>query len=282
MTADPNGTYAYNGAEQMTSAVIGGNTITYTYGGTGQNEVLSETGPKGTYNLAYGRSDAQGQPIIEQYNVNGGTAYVESDPKTGQPLMLHTSNDIAALYVYDGTGSPIGLLTDYSSTALANTYDPYGTPTLTAGGTGSGINQNPYVFKGGVQSRETGWVHYGARWYNPATGRFTQQDTLDAPLNPANANRYAYAADDPVNLSDPLGTDADQDYVNGCLGGVIVGEGYAALGDVETLGVSAVAGAIIGCAAGFESAYLQENDEDQLDTDLTDLNYYTTICGLVC
>ncbi|WP_253259545.1 RHS repeat-associated core domain-containing protein [Subtercola boreus] len=196
--------------------------------------------------------------------------------------MLHTSNDIAALYVYDGTGSPIGLLTDYSSTALANTYDPYGTPTLTAGGTGSGINQNPYVFKGGVQSRETGWVHYGARWYNPATGRFTQQDTLDAPLNPANANRYAYAADDPVNLSDPLGTDADQDYVNGCLGGVIVGEGYAALGDVETLGVSAVAGAIIGCAAGFESAYLQENDEDQLDTDLTDLNYYTTICGLVC
>lgn len=48
-------------------------------------------------------------------------------------------------------------------------------------------------------------MHYGARWYNPITGTWTQQDTLDAPLDPANANRHAYAGDDPINNLDLLG-----------------------------------------------------------------------------
>ena len=32
-----------------------------------------------------------------------------------------------------------------------------------------------------------------------------QQDSLDAPLDPVNANRYAYAGGDPVNNFDPTG-----------------------------------------------------------------------------
>ena len=60
--------------------------------------------------------------------------------------------------------------------------------------------QNPYLLKGGIQDRTTGWVHFGARLYDPTTGRWTQQDTLDSPLNPANANRYAYAGDDPSTI----------------------------------------------------------------------------------
>lgn len=263
MTADPTGTYTYNGAQQMTSAVIGANTTTYTYGGTAQNEVLSESGPGGTYHLTYGRSDSQGQPIIEQYSANAGTAYVESDPKTGQPLMLHTSNDIAALYVYDGTGSPVGLLTDFGSTAFITSFDPYGVPALTAGGTGSGYQQNPYVFKGGVQSRATGWVHYGARWYNPATGRFTQQDTLDIPLDPANANRYAYAADDPINLSDPKGQLTDEQCdalriaseaigaagaITALVGGVLI-EAPPIAAAVEAVGLGLLAGGAVDVVA---------------------------------
>ena len=48
-------------------------------------------------------------------------------------------------------------------------------------------------------------MKFGLRWYDATAGTWTQQDTLDAPLDPANANRYAYAAGDPINGSDPTG-----------------------------------------------------------------------------
>ncbi|WP_349897796.1 RHS repeat-associated core domain-containing protein [Parafrigoribacterium soli] len=53
--------------------------------------------------------------------------------------------------------------------AYAYSFDPYGTAVLTAGGGGGGEQQNPYLFKGGIQDRTTGWAHFGARWYNPTT-----------------------------------------------------------------------------------------------------------------
>jgi RHS repeat-associated protein len=74
--------------------------------------------------------------------------------------------------------------------------------------TSTGYNENPYLFQGGIQGRASGLVKFGLRWYNPATGTFTQQDTLDAPLDLANANRYAFAGGDPVNHVDPSGTHA--------------------------------------------------------------------------
>ncbi|WP_155855684.1 RHS repeat domain-containing protein [Arthrobacter sp. 9MFCol3.1] len=205
LTQDPNGTYAYNAAQQMTSVTKGGTTYNYTYAGSSQNEVLSQTTPNGTYKVVYGRTDAQGQPIIEQYKKDTATAYVEHDPVTGEALMLRTSSGMQSLYVYDGTGNPAALITSAAYRAFAYDYDPYGVPTITANSGGLGTSQNPYMFKAGIQDRVTGWVKYGQRWYNPTDGRWTQQDTLDAPLNPKNANRYAFAACDAINHSDPTG-----------------------------------------------------------------------------
>ena len=119
--------------------------------------------------------------------------------------MLRTSSGMQSLYLYDGTGNPAALVTSTPTIAFAYDYDPYGVPAITADSGGLGTSQNPYMFKAGIQDRVTGWVKYGQRWYNPALGRWTQQDTLDAPLNPANANRYAFAANDPINNSDPMG-----------------------------------------------------------------------------
>lgn len=68
-----------------------------------------------------------------------------------------------------------------------------------------GTDINPYQFKGGLHDRTTNWVKFGHRWYSVGTGRFTQRDTLDTPLEPANANRYTFAANDPINNADPLG-----------------------------------------------------------------------------
>lgn len=205
LTADGSGTYSYNGAQQMTTVANSGGSFTYKYAGTNQVEVLQQQSNDRNYKLVYGRTNQIGLPVVEQVQAGDSLAYIENDPVTGEPLMLRSSSGIETLYVYDGLGSPVAMLTDYATRAYAYTFDPFGTAVLTAGGTGNGVKENPFLFKGGIQDRATGWVHYGTRWYNTTLGRWTQQDTLDVPLDPVNANRYAYAGADPVNNIDPTG-----------------------------------------------------------------------------
>ena len=145
--------------------------------------------------------------------------YVERDPVTGEPLMLHTPSGMQSLYVYDGIGNPTALVTNTGYTATAYDYDPYGVPTLTEDSGGWGTPVNPYQFKGGLHDRTTNWVKFGHRWYSVAWGRFSQMDTLDAPLDPGNANRYAFAANDPINNADPLGLYSAEDIAFDCLNG---------------------------------------------------------------
>ncbi|MFJ4174698.1 RHS repeat-associated core domain-containing protein [Microbacterium sp. NPDC089696] len=237
-----NGIYTYNGAQQMTGVSNATGTFTYKYAGTSQVEVLQQEDNSRNYKLVYGRTNQVGLPVIEQVQAGNSRAYIENDPVTGEPLMLRSSSGIETLYVYDGLGSPVALLTDFASQSYAYNFDPYGTAVLTAGGTGNGAVENPFLFKGGIQDRATGWVHYGNRWYNPTLGRWTQQDTLDTPLDPNNANRYAYAGADPVNNVDPSGRAIGLP----CAIGVLAGLGIISLGVSELAGdtLASVAGAV--------------------------------------
>ncbi|MDJ0358576.1 RHS repeat-associated core domain-containing protein [Paenarthrobacter sp. PH39-S1] len=218
----------------MTTVTKNGATYNYTYAGGSQNEVLSESTPQGQYKVTYGRTDAQGQPIIEQLSKDAGTAYIEHDPVTGEPLMLRTSAGMTSLYITDGTGNPTALITSGNYVAVAYAYDPYGVQTITKDTGGNATDQTPYTFKNGLQDRTTGWVKYGARWYNPTTGRWTQQDTLDHPLDPGNANRYAYAANDPINLSDPTGYSYGSCVAKSSISGVIGGAAAGFVGGLLT------------------------------------------------
>lgn len=263
LTAAPGQNFTYNGADQMTASGKNGNQYTKTYAGTGQNEMLTQkTVSDGNYAFTYGRTDAQGLPVIEQVQRGTDTAYIEHDPVTGAPLILRTSSGLASLYIFDGTGNPAALVTSGASTAFAYTYDPFGVPTLTKDSGGNGKPQNPYTFKQGLQDRSTGWVKYGARWYDPTTGRWTQQDTLDAPLDPLNANRYAFAANDPINNSDPLGLNVLGEIAGQAIGAAVSGLGSFGLGLVTKTPVGFVAGAVIGCAGGAIGGAISSGSED--------------------
>jgi RHS repeat-associated protein len=61
----------------------------------------------------------------------------------------------------------------------------------------------PFGFAGGLLDRETGLTRFGARDYDPRIGRWTAKDPLDAR---GGTNLFQYAAGDPANLIDPLGT----------------------------------------------------------------------------
>lgn len=116
LTADPSGTYTYNGAEQMTGVTTSAGSFTYKYAGTSQVEILQQQNETATRKLTYGRTNQVGQPILEQAQVGSVTAYLENDPVTGQPLMLRTSTGTVSLYVYDGLGNPTAIVRDIGGT----------------------------------------------------------------------------------------------------------------------------------------------------------------------
>jgi RHS repeat-associated protein len=88
----------------------------------------------------------------------------------------------------------------------------------------------------------TGYVHDGARWYDPASGGFSAQDANSYLGSPSNGNRYAYAADNPVNYTDPTGHS-----ILGCIASVV--GGVAAVGSLVGISV-ATAGTADVFAAG--------------------------------
>lgn len=67
----------------------------------------------------------------------------------------------------------------------------------------------------------------GHGWAVRADG-WIERDTLNAPLSPTNANRYAYAGDDPINKSDSTGR-YSYSTLEFCL--VICSNGGSVLGD---------------------------------------------------
>ena len=64
----------------------------------------------------------------------------------------------------------------------------------------------PYRYAGANLDSATNLYKMGARYYDPATGRFTQRDGMPASShNPLEYNRYTYVAGNPVNATDRTG-----------------------------------------------------------------------------
>ncbi|OYT71693.1 MAG: hypothetical protein CFK48_04040, partial [Armatimonadetes bacterium CP1_7O] len=74
-----------------------------------------------------------------------------------------------------------------------------------------------------------GLVKVGVRWYDPAVGRFLQQDPwLGSVYAPLTLNGYGYCVNDPVNAVDP---DGNLPLIVVVIIGVAAGLGTVAAGD---------------------------------------------------
>ncbi|GGL03162.1 type IV secretion protein Rhs [Curtobacterium luteum] len=210
LTKAPGETFTYNGAQQLTSSSKDGVTTAYEYAGADMNKLLSQSTDGGAeYDYTYGTTDQNGVPVITSRTVAGtGTASVISDPVTGQPMDLQTTDGTTSMWVVDGIGNPTAAITDAGAKAYEVHYDPYGAERITdQNKTSTQWQQNPYGFRTGLRSSSTenGLTKFGYRWQSSVTGGWIERDTLDAPLSPTNANRYAYAGGDPINRSDSSG-----------------------------------------------------------------------------
>ena len=61
----------------------------------------------------------------------------------------------------------------------------------------------PFGFAGGLYDQDTGLVRFGARDYDPETGRWTSKDPIG--FDGGDSNLYGYVLSDPVNAIDPTG-----------------------------------------------------------------------------
>jgi RHS repeat-associated protein len=101
--------------------------------------------------------------------------------------------------VTDHLGS-VRLVVNVSSGEIAQRldYDEFG---VVVENTNPGFQ--PFGYAGGLYDEETGISHFGARDYDPSSGRWLQPDPIGFASR--STNLYAYVENQPLHLSDPTG-----------------------------------------------------------------------------
>lgn len=107
----------------------------------------------------------------------------------------------------DALGSPVAASKPDGNVAWRETYDPYGERTTQD----SASQTNSRWYTGHPEDPETGFVYAGARYYDPAMGRFMAVDPASFTENNLQSfNRYAYGNNNPYKYVDPDGRETAQ------------------------------------------------------------------------
>lgn len=185
LTSGGSNTYSYDAANRLT----GMSGVTLSYDPIGR---LYETSDGVSTRFAY-----DGVDLIGEYNASGTLLrrYVHG-PGLDEPLVWYEGSGTGdrRWLIPDQQGSIMALSNGTGAGLGGNAYDEYGAPH-----TG---NVGRFSYTGQTWIPEVGLLHYKARLYSPALGRFLQPD----PIGYGDGmNMYAYVQNDPVNSIDTLG-----------------------------------------------------------------------------
>ena len=190
-----------DGRDQITAANVAGTSTSDSYLGETQTDRLSSNNGSATTSYL---STMLG--LSSQTTSGSGTTYTHTPDGS---LIAATTGGVSNYFLSDNLGSVIGLVSATGSKTAAYAYDPYGR-TRTA--TGSAAAGNLIRYAGGQYDPTSGTTKFGARYYDPNIGRFTQPDPSGQEVNP-----YAYADDNPIDYADPAGLDSSTTSVTGCV-----------------------------------------------------------------
>ena len=179
-------TLTWNALHQLES-VSGPNAASFVYDASGVRLLRTEGSTKTLYldGMELSATTAGGTTSVAATRYYGGVAMRTA---TGVRVLLrnHQNSTTAA---YDTV----------SDTVAYQRYTPFG---ARRGTTPLAATDRRFLSK---SEDGTGLVAMGARYYDPAIGRFAAADALVAPWQPANLSAYAYANNNPVTYADPSG-----------------------------------------------------------------------------
>jgi RHS repeat-associated protein len=170
-TAFATSTYRYDGLGRRIEKVANGQTTRYIYDG---EDILLEY---------------DGANVLQARYTHG--------PGIDEPIAV-TKGSATFFYHQDGLGTVTDLTDAAGATAKSYSYDAYGN-ILESPGT----VEQPYTYTGREFDSESGLYYYRARNYDPALGRFLQEDPMG--LVGGDINLLRYVRNNPVNLFDPFG-----------------------------------------------------------------------------
>ena len=223
-----NKTYTYNARGQQIGYTDGTVTATYAYNPSGLRSAKTVGGS--TKYFVY-----NGMQIVFEYedSVSDGTIYYYGLNRT------HSSD--GDVYVYNAHGDTVQLVNG-TSVAASYTYDAFGNLINTIGD-----SDNAFLYCSEYFDGETETYYLRARYYNPANGRFTQQDAwafMD-PADPLTLNLYTYCFSNPVAYVDFTGNWPTWGQIFTAAAIVTVGVVLAA----ATIASAGTVGAVAGAAA---------------------------------
>jgi RHS repeat-associated protein len=199
LTSDGTTTYAYDSANRLVSVIGSAGTTSYEYNGDGARVAQTQNSVRTEYILdaAAGLTN-----VLAEIKNPGGSQQVTTYTY-GLGLVSQTTGGTTQYFAYDGLGSVRQVLSSAGAVNLTQTFDPFGNPyhqNISAG-------QQPSYGYTGEQRDANGLTYLRARYYNPAIGRFTQQDPFAGALDePATLNAYSYVGGNPISNGDPAGT----------------------------------------------------------------------------
>lgn len=170
-------------------------------------------------------------------NIFDGTGIVARRSAAGAVIWLHSDHLGSLVTVTDATGAVVETWD----------YDPYGAPLSAA------VPKVPIGFTGGEPNFWSGLLNLGARFYQPALGRFVSPDpVLQDQLQPIAWSSYVYCGGNPTSYTDPGGR-SFWGWVGGVVGGIAGAIGGFLIGGPLGAYAGALAGAAAGAALGGDS-----------------------------
>jgi len=222
LLSDGTATYTYTANGEVASKSVGSQTTTYTVDVFGT--LTAATLPDGTQ-IAYVLDGLQRrigktvngtlvQGFLYQNQLNP-VAELDSEGNLVSRFVYASKGNVPDYMVKGGItyriisdhlGSP-RLVVDVTSGAIVQRmdYDEFGQVI-----TDTNPGFQPFGFAGGLYDQDTKLVHFGAREYEAETGRWTAKDPI--LFQGGDTNLYGYVLNDPVNLIDAFGTDAEKAY----------------------------------------------------------------------